>query len=370
MKTYSRNLLGLLLGLCVLACSESDDPPARGTPGSGGNGAGTGGAGAGTGATGGSTSGTGATGGAGDFDGGIDDGCSSVEKSAEVQRGAVDIIWAIDDSGSMDDEIAAVQMNINTFANQISGAGVDHHVVMITDSDVAAGTPLGGDPTHYLYRPLSIGSNDAFRKLLDDYDNYSSFLRPGAPTHFVVVTDDESDLASADFRTQMEAKLGHGFFFHSIVSEDTGGGLACVGACGIPFVCGAAAPGYEYILLTDATGGQKISICTADWSQVFGPLQEAVIGSVPLPCSYTIPPPPSGEVLDPNRVNVEYTDGNDVRDTFPRADSDAQCGALDAWYYDDPLDPTEIKLCPATCEAVEGGGTLKIVFGCATVPLQ
>jgi hypothetical protein len=40
-----------------------------------------------------------------------------------------------------------------------------------------------------------------------------------------------------------------------------------------------------------------------------------------------------------------------------------------AWYYDEPDDPTQIVLCPDTCETVQSdaGANVSIAFGCTTV---
>lgn len=295
--------------------------------------------------------------------------CQSVSQTAEVMAGPVDIVWAIDTSGSMFDEVAAVQANITNFANMISSAGIDHHVIMLAASDVAAPTPLGADSAHYLYTPANVGSNNALQVMLDMYSVYSGFLRPNAPLHFVVVTDDESRLAADPFRTQMEQLAGKPFIFHAIASENSGDPLfpACIGACGIPLLCGAFAPGAQYYALADATGGQKSSICAADWSQVFGPLQDAVIASVPLPCDYPIPAPPMAQTLDPEKVNMEITPQGAAKMVVPRAPSEADCMANVAWFYDDPAAPTELRLCPAACELAQGGGTVDIAFGCETV---
>jgi hypothetical protein len=124
----------------------------------------------------------------------------------------------------------------------------------------------------------------------------------------------------------------------------------------------------QYYALADATGGQKSSICAADWSTVFGPLQEAVISSVPLPCDYPIPPPPDGETLDPAKVNMELTaQGTTTPMILPRAPSEAECMSTAAWFYDDPAAPTQLRLCPAACELAQAGGTVDIAFGCETV---
>ena len=298
--------------------------------------------------------------------------CQSVSQTAEVMPGPVDIVWAIDTSGSMVDEVAAVNANITNFATMIQGAGIDHHVVMLASNDVAAGTPLGADMGHYLWLLAGVDSNNALQVMLDMYSAYSSFLRPNAPLHFVVVTDDESFLSGDQFRTQMEMLAGKPIVFHAIASEnastDPALPLPCTGACGIPIVCGAFAAGVQYYALADATGGQKSSICAADWSTVFGPLQQAVIESVPLPCNYPIPMPPDGETLDPEKVNMEFTpQGSAAKMVIPRAPSEGDCMANQAWFYDDPAAPAQLLLCPATCELAQAGGTVDIAFGCETV---
>jgi hypothetical protein len=294
--------------------------------------------------------------------------CGTVTQMAELERGPADIVWIIDGSASMVDELATVQNNITNFANTIGGVGIDHHVVMLTTADLAASTPLGMDPQHYLYVPALVDSHNALQLLLDQYPQYEPFLRRDAALHFIVISDDESAIQASDFLNQMGAKAGKSFSFHAIASEDVNG-LPCVGACGLPIVCGGFAPGRQYYALADATHGQKISICTSDWSQVFGALQEAVIASAPLPCDYAIPAPPAGEKLDRDEVNLEYSAPTASSATFPRASDAVACADHVAWYYDDPGAPKQIKMCPAACDAISGGGSIRIRLGCATVPV-
>ncbi len=294
--------------------------------------------------------------------------CGSVKQTAEVQLGPVDIVWIIDSSASMVDELAAVQQNIASFATNIGTAGIDHHVMMLAPGDVALGTPLSEDPAHYRFVPALVDSHNALALLLAQYPDYQAFLRSDAALHFIVVSDDESDVPAETFRIEMEKLAGKKFSFHSIASEDNAG-LPCIGACGLPIVCGAFAPGREYYALSDATGGQKISICVSDWSKVFGALQSAVIESAPLPCDYAIPAPPPGENLDPNRVNLEFTAPTTPKITFPRAGSAGACTDKVAWYYDDPASPKQIKMCPAACDQLKGGGAVSIELGCEVVPV-
>jgi hypothetical protein len=74
--------------------------------------------------------------------------------------------------------------------------------------------------------------------------------------------------------------------------------------------------------------------------------------------------PPADEVLDLNKVRVDFTANGAASTQFPRAMEVASCGANSAWHYDDNNAPTQVVLCPAACAAVEGGGGLKITLGC------
>ena len=80
----------------------------------------------------------------------------------------------------------------------------------------------------------------------------------------------------------METKLGHKFFFHSIVAEG-------------PPSCAGTSTGTTYLTLSDRTKGEKLSLCAADWSVLFKKLESAVIESAPLPCDFEIPETPAGQ---------------------------------------------------------------------------
>jgi hypothetical protein len=42
------------------------------------------------------------------------------------------------------------------------------------------------------------------------------------------------------------------------------------------------------------------------------------------------------------------------------------CTENGGWYYDDPVAPTTIELCDATCRALSTG-SIQVEFGCTTV---
>jgi hypothetical protein len=307
--------------------------------------------------------------------------CAASRVEAERELRPLDIVWVIDSSGSMEDEAATVQANMNDFAAQIAGAGIDdYRVVVITRKGwVKVPNPLGSDSTHFLFVDEDVQSNEPLIDLVDRFDSYGSFLQPNAITHFVVVTDDESAMSASEFLAKMKEKLGKDdFFVHAIASEDTTHqsclfpGFLCVDMPG----CGnannfASAPGKEHYAAAMATGGLTFSICTDDWKSLFNKLAEKVSVSAPIPCELLVPESNDGKALDPNLVNVVFTpEGESMGAPIPRVDAAASCGMSSAWYYDNPEAPSKIVLCPTTCTTVEGGGAIDIALGCATVIVQ
>ncbi len=82
-------------------------------------------------------------------------------------------------------------------------------------------------------------------------------------------------------------------------------------------------------------------------------------------CSFVLPEAESAdEVIDPNMVRVEY-DSAGTTDLVDKVDGSDDCDA-GGWYYDDPVDPSTITLCPDTCSEVQSDGTAKmsIALGC------
>lgn len=298
--------------------------------------------------------------------------CAAKSFAAEPSIAPVDLIWVVDSSGSMDNEAKRVQDNLNGFSTEMGKVGIDYRVVMITSSSfVKVPPPLGTSP-NYKFIDRAVNSNEPLQVLLDEFPNYGSFLRPLAITHFVGVTDDESDLKAEAFYTAMQMKLGHHFTFHAIASEQvaptfTNPSGACQTTSGFPPE-GAAAPGIQYYKLADATKGLKFSICTSDWSGLFATLTKTVAVKAKLPCAFTIPAPASGEI-DPTKVNVNYTKGGvGAPETLVYVGSKDGCAGGPGWYYDDAMKPTTVLLCPATCTAVSADlkGKIDIALGCAT----
>jgi hypothetical protein len=90
--------------------------------------------------------------------------------------------------------------------------------------------------------------------------------------------------------------------------------------------------------------------------------------SAALPCDFNIPPPPDTQDLDPNLVNVTFTNLG-VTNALGRVNDVTACTG-DGWYYDNLAAPTKVQLCPTTCTAAEMAGQdakVDITFGCETI---
>jgi von Willebrand factor type A domain-containing protein len=95
-----------------------------------------------------------------------------------------------------------------------------------------------------------------------------------------------------------------------------------------------------------------------------GDLKQALgtISGLALSCAYDIPAPPSGQTLDPERVNVQFTPRGGEAEVLARTSSGA---CSEGWQYS--KDGQQVLLCGSTCDRVKGSdGDLSLVFGCAT----
>ncbi|MEZ4474460.1 MAG: hypothetical protein R3F60_27460 [bacterium] len=304
--------------------------------------------------------------------------CEVVTAGAAPSARPVDIVWVIDASPSMGEEIALIEANLNRFAQRIGGAGVDHRVVLVGSDreqcgeaqcffEICVPPPLSGaegcpdtDSDRYLHVRAPVHSRDALDVLVSTQATWRPFLRPEARTHFVIVTDDNAGFGlDADELVDALAGLPD-WVLHSVVDE-----VGRLPNCGLfdepPCSCGEER-GQTYIDLSQRTGGLVLSVCAADWDPLFTALEERVVGDARIPCSFRIPDFGEGIALDPERLNVTWTGPDGMEVPLANVDDAAGCARAAGWYYDDPGMPTEIRLCDALCGAREG--TVVVEFGC------
>lgn len=92
------------------------------------------------------------------------------------------------------------------------------------------------------------------------------------------------------------------------------------------------------------------------------------IRRIAVACQYEIPDVQGTIAYD--LVNVAYK-STELDPLTPLANvaNESACAISGGWYYDDAAAPTAIVMCPATCEALQGGDStqVEIVYGCETI---
>jgi Mg-chelatase subunit ChlD len=86
-----------------------------------------------------------------------------------------------------------------------------------------------------------------------------------------------------------------------------------------------------------------------------------------LACEYVVPDAKK-DAIDFRTVNVEFTEGRRVATTFFYVGDADGCRLKpdEGWYYDDPAAPSQVILCPATCDRVAEveAARIDIAYGC------
>ena len=361
--------------LCLaLACGSSakvgEDFPEPGSSGASGT------SGGGGSSSFGGTSGT--SGGASGTSGGS---CAAV--AAKTEKAKVDIIFVIDDSGSMTEEMTQIRTNVNTFAAKIGTVGLDYTVTFIVKrgtqanrNEICVPAPLGGancadNPPTFHHVNQDVQSTDSFRRILQTYDtSWNAYLRTDAYKVFIEVTDDDSDMTFTQFDQQLLAKAPAGMFgtatnrkyiWHSIISKPFADPVPSNNICPT-----AAGRSVDYQQLSKLTGGIIDEVCKTDYSGVLNNIAKGITDKLGCELKY-----PSSAESDPTKLAVTLTPKGAATQTLTQVTDVGKCGTIaNAWYYDSPTAPTKIILCPSTCTAASSVAETKVeaLVGCKAAP--
>jgi hypothetical protein len=328
------------------------------------------------------------------------DSCAALSETAQNERKPADIIFAVDNSGSMDEEIVFVREQLNAFSQQITDAGVDARIILISapiqqpgttmtswfdddddqDNGICIAAPLGSGSCpedtnlpRYFHVPEEVGSHDALDMFVSTYPTWQAQLRPNASKTFVVVTDDDAEDRDDenDEGQPAAAPRDMAAWFSEQVAALPGGqfpsftfsGIYCFSECP-----DAAAVGTVYEELVQMTSGVKGDLCEQNFAPVFDALAKAVISTAGLECSWAIPAAPSGETFDRGRVNVQYSVAGNAAQALLQVADAAACGDRSGWHYDDAGNPTRIVACATTCAELQQdpAAQVDVLFGCST----
>lgn len=185
----------------------------------------------------------------------------------------VDIIFAMDTSGSMDQEKSALQSNMAQFINQFqrTAASLDYQIFMIGDD---FNFPAAGGRINLVQQ--EVDSNNALAILVDFFQGSlggSSAVRPNTIKQIVVITDDDAEDVTAD---------GFKSFIQS--NPQLNGRTRFNGFVGLPSSqengqCELASIGNEYIKLGADPSLQGLiqDLCVQNWGQLLTTLASNII---------------------------------------------------------------------------------------------
>ena len=323
----------------------------------------------------------------------VGDGCAAISQTADNRLQPADIIFAVDNSGSMDEEIVFVREQLNAFSQQIVDSGVDVRIILISapiapamdagapsladlfdddddqDNGICIAAPLGsgncpGDsnPPRYLHVPTEVKSHDALNLFVSTFPEWRDQLRPSSTKTFVAVTDDNAEDAPNNSAAAFSAAVGA---LDPVLFTDWSlSGIYCFSEC--PEAAEIGTVYSDLVMQTQGVGGD---LCLQDFALVFDALAQSVIDASGIDCRWDIPAPPQGQTFEIGRVNVQYTaSGAPTPQTIFHVPSMNDCATSGGWFYDDNASPTKVIVCPSTCDlfADDANAKLDVLFGCET----
>jgi hypothetical protein len=142
----------------------------------------------------------------------------------------------------------------------------------------------------------------------------------------------------------------------------------------LTFVIGVG-PALQNLDAIATAGGTKMAyqVASATADELATAFRAVQSQASKLACSFTIPPPPVGQTLDPNKVNVRFMAADPTKAfDIGQVSGASACGPMGGWYYDNASKPTTVNLCGASCQQANGSGegTISLLFGCQSVIIK
>ena len=178
-----------------------------------------------------------------------------------------DIVFAVDTSGSMEDEIAAIENNIAAFVKSLETNNLDFSIAAIGNGE---DFNFPQDPRINVI-PEEIGSHDAIG-VLNSFLQSPNSVRADSHLNIIIVTDDNGE-GNGNLANDFQSPQGIASLkVHAVVGlaegEDPNNP-----DCDIPAI------GVEHQNLAKASKGLIQNICLNDWSQLIANLSNSVIES-------------------------------------------------------------------------------------------
>ncbi|MCB9671702.1 MAG: choice-of-anchor D domain-containing protein [Alphaproteobacteria bacterium] len=200
----------------------------------------------------------------------------------------LDIIFAVDQSGSMDSNATGMANALNDFVTGVGGVSTDWRVGVVTYDDGCFNPFSGGAGWFSATTPNYLADFGPAARLGDQSNSNNQdtealfsvvgasllqtgaggcnagFLRTGGYLHVILVSDEEEQSTSAPWNAVQSAQAA----FQAYVSDPA---LLKVSTVANLSQCGSGNPpnfiltGYRYEAMANATGGLALDICAGNW---------------------------------------------------------------------------------------------------------
>jgi hypothetical protein len=334
-----------------------------------------------------------------------DAACGTVKAQATLTKAPVDVIFVIDNSGSMQSEIIAVQNNINqNFAQIIQNSGIDYRIIMISrhgradpDESICINAPLAGNtscnpvparPTNtsrFFHYSTEVASQDSYTVIRTTYNapdefnlapqGWSQWLRPNAMKTFIEITDDNSSVNEVTFENQLFAltpkmfgdATKRNYIFHAIcgVVENNPVNAAWPPTAAVQTnkctTNGGDSVNSSQVhqRLAIRTGGLRFPICQyTSFDSVFQEVARGVVTGAQVSCNFPVPTAPMGKKYVLETAQLEYTPGNGGATKILNQVPNANACAPNSFY----IENNQVNLCGASCDEVTADSGAKIEF--------
>lgn len=231
-------------------------------------------------------------------------------------KGLTDIIFTVDWSCSMADDIARVQANFDVFIGTLTAMDADYHVAVVTDDD---GCVNGSQP--YIDNTMSTSDQEAlFDTMLNDY-SYGAYTEMGFTLLEAATTStalrgcnedmlrDDATLALVGVTDEVEQSANTWRYYVSLfqgLKADPDDVFIHAIAGDYPTGCGGNEPGLGWYEASIATGGLFLSICATDWASHLEALAE---GSTADLSRFALTQTPVVETIEVSIDGIVHTSG-------------------------------------------------------------
>lgn len=198
----------------------------------------------------------------------------------------IDMVWVIDNSVSMIEEINIIRENLGYFLLSIEDrAHLNFTVITNNKGNYGMALSPWALSRGYVQIPQAINSRDSLIRFLEHLPKMRNLsLRANSQKIIVVVTDDNSDLSANVFLKSLQSSMN--------LSDVKLFGFVGLGRTESPCMDNV---GTHYINLAHHTGGKVFNICETDWRPHFDTLIKDV-GTI-TKTEFTLPSRPKSDLV-------------------------------------------------------------------------